>query len=265
MKNFLLVFICLAVSASAFSQKDPDEITTKSARPLARLDQADRLMVDVFTDIWMNKPGDSMMSIKTINMGSNTYFFRDIPIGRSNFSFAVGAGISCHNQYSDAAPVRETVADSTSPWNYVFTGKTTFAKIPSDINGNEIKIKNNKLTVAYIDIPVEFRFRTRNEGQKFKAALGFKIGYLISSHTKYHGSDIVYDYETQAWALNSDKNNKVKFFKIPNIESYRMGPTFRIGWGWVNLSAYYSLTNLFKKDHGPAMNPLSVGISITPL
>jgi hypothetical protein len=272
MKKVILIALCLIAAIQVFAQKDEDEKKTKKSKPLARLDQADRIMVDVFTDIWMNKPDDSICSIKDINRGANAYYMYDIPIGKSNFSFAMGAGISCHNLYCDAWPVKETAVDSSSAFGYVFTGNTIFQKIPSSIGGVETGYKNNKITAVFIDIPLEFRFRTKNEGQKWKFSLGFKAGYLLSSHVKYRGDDITYNYPSynndtpdKLWSLNSDQTIKSKFYKVPNIESYRMGPTIRVGWGWVNLSAFYSLTTLFKKtEKSYDMYPISVAITITP-
>ncbi len=267
MKKFALILACFLAVTSVFGQKDADEKTnTNKTKPLARLDQADRIMVDIFTDIWMNKPDDSVMSITAINRGANAYFMRDIPIGKSNFSFAIGAGISCHNLYSNALPVRESVVDTSVAFGYVFTGKTIFQKLPETVGTTEVGYKNNKLTSIFIDIPVEFRFRTKNQGQKFKFALGFKAGYMLSSHVKYRGDDLGYNYVGQSWSLNSDETVKWKTYKVPNIETYRMGPTLRIGWGWVNISAYYSLTKLFKKNKSyTEMYPISVGLTITPL
>lgn len=267
MKKVVLIICCLLAVSSVFAQKDTDEKTNKNkTKPLARLDQADRVIVDVFTDIWMNAPGDSVMSISAINRGANAYFMRDIPIGKSNFSFAIGAGISCHNLYSDAWPVRESVADTNSAFGYVFTGRTAFQKLPDLVGATDVSYKNNKLTRVFIDVPIEFRFRTKNDGQKFKFALGIKAGYLLSSHTKYRGDDIIYNYQTSTWGLNSEETVKSKFYKVPNLEVYRIAPTLRVGWGWVNVSASYSLTNLFKKNKSDYdMYPISIGLSITPL
>jgi hypothetical protein len=267
MKRIILMAFCVLTFVQAFSQEDTDEKKKPRTSPLARLEQADRIMVDVFTDIWMNAPDDSVMSISAINRGASAYVLRDFPIGQSNFSFAVGLGISCHNLYSDAWPVRETVKDSSNiPYGYSFTGKTVFAKLPDTASGLEVGYKNNKMTNVYLDLPIEFRFRTKNEGQKFKFALGFKIGYLLSSHTKYRGDDLLWDYADHTWSMNSSEMIKSKMYKVPNLEFYRMGPTIRIGWGWVNISAYYSLTKLFKKNsfNGPEMYPISVGLTITP-
>ena len=42
-----------------------------------------------------------------------------------------------------------------------------------------------------------------------------------------------------------------------------MDATARIGWGWVNVFATYSLTTLFKTDRGPELYPFSVGLTIS--
>jgi hypothetical protein len=267
MKKFALLLGCILAVSTVFGQKDADEKTnTNKSKPLARLDQADRIMVDVFTDIWMNTPADSVMSTRAINQGSNVYVMRDFPLGKSNFSFAIGAGIGCHNLYSNALTVRESTLDSTNAFGYTFTGKTIFQKIPGTVGTTEVGYKNNKLTTIFLDIPIEFRFRTKDQGQKFKFALGFKAGYLLSSHTKYRGDDLGYNYVGQSWSLNSEETVKWKSYKVPNIEVYRMGPTLRVGWGWVNVSCYYSLTHLFKKNKSDYdMYPISVGLTITPI
>jgi hypothetical protein len=271
MKKVTLIICCLLAVSSVFAQKDTDEKTNKNkTKPLARLDQADRVIVDIFTDIWMNAPDDSVMSISAINRGANAYFMRDIPIGKSNFSFAIGAGISCHNLYSDAWPVRESVIDTNTALGYVFTQRTAFQKLPDFVGATDVSYKNNKLTRVFIDVPIEFRFRTKNDGQKFKFALGIKAGYMLSSHTKYHGDDILYNYATTttpaSWIYNSEESVKIKSYKVPNLEVYRIAPTLRVGWGWVNITASYSLTHLFKKGKSDYdMYPISVGLSITPL
>jgi hypothetical protein len=269
MKKALLTALCLLTILPLFAQEDIDERKPPKTAPLARLEQADRILVDIFTDIWMNTPGDSVMSLQAIQRGANINVLRDFPLGESNFSFAVGLGVSCHNLYSNAWPVRESVQDTNSALGYVFTGKTVFQKLPDSaqtFSGSmmDVDYKNNKLALVYIDLPLEFRFRTKNQGQKFKVALGFKVGYLLSSHTKYRGDDVSLNYINNSWGLVSEETVKTKTYKVPNLESYRMGPTLRIGWGWVNVSAYYSLTKLFKKGKGYEMYPISVGLTITP-
>jgi hypothetical protein len=56
----------------------------------------------------------------------------------------------------------------------------------------------------------------------------------------------------------------VKFKDVPNIEKLRYGVTARVGWKFINLMGFYSLTDLFTKDKGPEIYPISIGISLMP-
>jgi hypothetical protein len=47
-----------------------------------------------------------------------------------------------------------------------------------------------------------------------------------------------------------------------NLEPYRLAASVRLGWNSLNLFAEYSLTDLFKKDRGPELTPVNIGITI---
>lgn len=189
------------------------------------------IKIDVFSDIWMDIPDD--IDVKTINRGADIYGMYNFPIKKSNFSFAVGFGLGIHNMYSN------TIAG-------VINDSTIFGEIPDSIS-----YKKSKISVTYFDVPIEFRFKTKS---KITIAPGFKAGYLINKHSKYKGKYLT--------GTNADVIQKTT--DVRNLETLRFGPTLRIGYGWFNLSAYYSLSKLFMKDKGPEMYPLSVGITLTP-
>ncbi len=194
--------------------------------------------INIFTDIWQNKP-DSM-NIKTLNRGINIFGMYNIPIKESNFSLAVGMEICTHNLYSDSRPDIDS------------SGNTFFTKISKIAVNDKDNYKKNKLTVSFFDIPVELRLKTKNE---FRFAVGFKAGIKLNEHTKYKGDDYI-----------NGKDDEIKFkeYNISNLETYRYCITGRIGYKWLNLTACYSLSKLFKKDKGPDMYPISVGISLIP-
>jgi hypothetical protein len=248
MKKILLVVLVslMVYSAAAQDKKDVKKGT------FGKLTQADRIVFDIFSDIWMNAPGDSM-TIKKVNRGANFYIMKEFPFGRSNFSFALGLGVGCQNLYSNATPVKSFIDTSGTK---IYDGKTVFTKIPSfspDLK-QEINFKNNKFTQIYLDIPLEFRYRMKNNA--FKFYLGGKIGLMLSNHTKYNGDDYSENYPTG--------NIRIKEYKIPNVNKYRYGLTVRVGWKWIQAYGYYSLSKLFKKDLGPEMYPISVGLTISP-
>jgi hypothetical protein len=125
-------------------------------------------------------------------------------------------------------------------------GETTFIKIPDSIS-----YKKSKLVITYLDIPIEFRVKTKS---KFRAAIGFKVGYLLNVHSKYKGDNF----------LGNNDKVKQKSTNVKYLELFRYGPTVRIGYRWFNITTYYSLSYLFKAGRGPDMYPISVGISLMP-
>ncbi|MFW5974790.1 MAG: hypothetical protein ACOCQ6_01140, partial [Bacteroidota bacterium] len=55
---------------------------------------------------------------------------------------------------------------------------------------------------------------------------------------------------------------KIKEKDLDNTNSLRYGPTIRLGYKWIDLFAYYSLTPAFEENKGPEMYPVSIGISV---
>jgi len=238
MKKIILISMLILSCFSIIAQEIIPEGFSSNDNP--KKGKGDRLMWGVFTDMWQEAP-DSI-GIKSMNQGISFHSMLDYPISQK-FSFAFGIGLSSHNLYSSSIPSSEL--DSTSK----LTGKTVFYKIPDSIG-----FQKNKLNVTYVDIPVEFRFRgAGNEG--LKIALGFKAGVMLSNHTKYKGD---------AYLGSNKIEIKEKQLGNQNILNYRYGVTGRIGYKWINAHVFYSMTNLFKKDKGPDMYPVSVGLMFTP-
>ncbi len=192
---------------------------------------SDALVISLNTDIWQKVP-DSIAA-RGINQGVSAAGMYNIRMGQGNFSFAFGLGISSHNFYSDG-----------------ILGLDTTGKI-SQFTPTSISYKINKLSLTYFDIPVEFRFKTSS---KFRIAVGFKFGFTMDVHTKYKGTDL----------SDGEGSVLVKEKKIANIEPMSYALTARIGYKWAILNASYSLNSIFKKDVGPQMYPISVGITVIP-
>ncbi len=188
--------------------------------------------VGMFTDIWMNTPAG--MKTRTINQGINVFGSYNMPFGKSNFSFAIGLGITIHNLY----------------WNYYFKERTDsvqFSKVPSNVS-----YKRSKLTLPYLELPLEFRFKSKS---RFAASVGFKLGYMIYGHTKWVGQDYI-------WGTGNTL--KASFKDVSALEKFAYGPTVRVGYKWFHLNAYYSLTNIFNKGNGIDIYPISVGFVLLP-
>ncbi|OPZ99595.1 MAG: hypothetical protein BWY70_00928 [Bacteroidetes bacterium ADurb.Bin408] len=245
MKKILLTFSVLLFSIITFAQTEPDTTVTDFSRGKRdKLKREDFVVSELFCDFWQNLPTQpDVMKSKTLNRGYNAYAMYDNPLGKSNISLAFGVGITINNLYSNAMPFE--VLDSTGN----VTGKTEFLNIPDNI-----KYKNNKMTLFYVDVPFEIRIRTKNAGDNFKFNIGVKAGYMLQSHTKYEGDR----FDNIAGKI------KYKEYNIPNIEKLKYGVTARIGYGKYNVSVYYSLSKLFTAAKGPEMYPISVGIALTP-
>lgn len=189
--------------------------------------------VGLFTDIMMKMP--SGIKARTINQGVNVFGTYNVPFGKSNFSFAIGLGLTAHNIYGNFFV--NSASDSTS-----------LIRIP-----DSVKYKRSKINLVYLEIPLEFRFKSNS---KVSVGLGFKGGFLIGSSTKYVGDG---GFETTNYTLNATGKQRVKFWGIKNLEQFTYGPTLRIGYKWFNVTGYYMLSSLFTKNRGPEMYPISVG------
>lgn len=222
MKRILALTLSLLLIVPVFSQEEEPPKSTKKKFNFG---------IDLFSDIWQDTPEN--LELKTVNKGASIFGMYNYQFGKSNFSFAFGVGIGSHNLYNNSF-VNE------------LNDSTFFTKIPDSID-----YKKNKVSLTYLDVPFEFRLKTKG---KFRMALGFKAGMLINKHTKYKGDD----------PMGGSGETILKSTRVKSLESFRYGPTFRIGYKWFNVMAYYQLSNLFKPDKGPEMAPISVGISLMP-
>jgi hypothetical protein len=186
--------------------------------------------IGMFTDIYMNVP--SGIKTRTINQGFQGYITYRVPFGKSNFGFAVGLGIAVHNMYGNFQV--KSYSDSI-----------VLKKI-------DTSYKRSKLTMPYLELPVEFNFATK---YKFSMGLGFKVGYMLPAHTKYVGDDYIYKTTDQL---------RVKFRNIQNLDRFEYGPTLRIGYKWFHLFGYYQLSSIFERGKGPDVYPITLGFLLRP-
>ena len=221
MKNIqvLLVFVLLIT----FSANINAQMISESAKKKVTVG------ADVFTDIWMNVPSD--ISTRTINQGANVFIMYNLALSEKVTTFAVGLGFSNHNMYGDFT-IEDIKADPI-----------VFVPIPSNV-----VYQRSKMAYTSLDLPVELKFRFDND---VKIGLGFKLGWIIDSKTKYVG-DI------------DGTEHKIKDIKIENMQTFNYGATFRIGYKFFNLFANYQISKVFEDGKGPDIYPISVGITITP-
>ena len=188
--------------------------------------------LDVFSDIWQDEP--STIDLKTLHPGVNLFGSYNFMFGESNVSFSPGIGLGVHNMFTDT-------------WLRVSNDSAYFEAFPDTLNH-----KKYKMTTTYFDIPFELRFKSKSE---FRIAVGFKFGFLMKAQTKYKGHNYIEGTSDQVI---------IKTGKFNFVEKNRYGFTGRIGYKWLNLWAYYQLSTLFEEGKGPAMYPISIGITVIP-
>lgn len=229
MRYFITLTVACLIAIAASAQK-PEKLTLKKVNS----------GMDVFTDIWQGMP-DSVKS-RTINQGISIYAMYSFPMAKSsNLSFAIGGGITSHNLYLKG--IVKTV-------DILTVNQTVFAPAKTSAN-KSVSYDKSKLNLTYLDIPLELRYKNK---QEFRVSVGFKVGFLLSDHTKYKGNSLD----------GSGIKVKEKSADIKYIENTRYGVTALAGYKWINMTFFYSLSKVFTTDRGPEVYPISIGISLRP-
>ena len=223
-----------------------------SAQVKKRITSAkDRLVIELaMMNAFIKKDGVTVpndFKLQGFNRGINVYFMYDILLGKKSkprhFSIAPGIGVGSENYYFKKYGMswhRDTI--------------TRFYAL-----GDSISSKKSKLNMTYIDIPIEFRYRSapnKKTGMSWKIAVGFKLGFLVGSKWKYKGED---PYK------NDGEQITFKDIKVANMSKFRYGPTIRGGYGPLSLFCYYSIGSAFATNKGPKFNPIVFGLSINGL
>jgi len=229
-----MLALALAFMSTAHAQDETPAPAKKVIKP-----SRDFVMFQLTYENWYNSP-DSV-KIGGIGRGFNAYLCYDFPIAKSNFSFAAGLGVGTSNIYFD----NQLLDINTT------SGVAAFRNVDS---GGVNVYKKSKLTTAYLEAPFEFRFfgdkYNRNRG--VKVAIGARVGMLINAHTKNKNS--------LSGSLVTEKVSSRDFF-----QTWRIAPTFRIGWGNFSLYGSMNITQLFNSGQGPEVYPYSIGICVTGL
>lgn len=245
MKKILsLLVLTLFLSILSHAQDSGTEaarkakISAEKARKIMNKRQ-DRIVVNFNFDNWIHQQSNGFAT-KWYSRGMDIYFTYDMPIKKSFVSFAPGIGYSTSNIYSNSDLREDSLGAHLEPFsNYTANFKKT------------------KISLGYIDIPLELRFRSKPliDDFRFKVAIGFKFGIKVDGFTKDKRNDLSAD--------GTYKKYIEKGYK--DLNQWRMGPTLRVGFGPVSITAYYGVLGIFKKDRGPKVTPFSVGLSINGL
>ncbi len=227
----VLAFLSITTFAQdATSPSSPSSSASNSA--LQKIAASDDLFIMSFTsDNWMNLP--STIESKPLRSHGFSFMFMNEKMNKAgNFGLGYGLGFTSQNVHTDGVLVYDDA-----------TMKTHFEKVPDSLD-----LETNKLSLNFLDVALELRLRTaeNSKGNRWKFSAGVRGSYLLQSHTKY-----------------DDINGRVKLYNTIGLNPFQAGVTGRLGYGNVAASVYYSLIEVFKKDKGPELTPLSIGITFT--
>lgn len=246
MYKIVLGFSLFFVSA-AFAQDST--ISFNPISPANKINLKDRpgdhLMFQLASDHWTNMP-DSIKSHQSgFSKGFNAYIMFDKPFKTNpKLSVGIGVGISTSNISFKKMSVDIKAASTTLPF----------------INLDSINhYKRYKLSIGYLEVPVELRFSSKplENKKSFKFALGAKAGTLINVHTKAKDLE---DKNNRVLNTYTLKENNKRFFN-----STRISGTARIGYGIFSIFGSYQLGNVLKDIAGPPIKAYQVGLTISGL
>ncbi len=240
MKKIVFAFIAFTAVTTVCAQNKKS--TSKADVTNAA---GDHFMLQLSSDSWIGAPDSIKSRNKGLSRGLNVYVMLNKPLKNNpQFSAAFGVGVSTSHMYFK---------------NYNIDVKSTAAKLPFISLDSTDRFKKYKLSTAYLEIPVEFRYVSNPEksNKSFKFAIGVKIGTLLNVHTK--GKTLQNKSGNNINAYTEKETNK-RFFN-----STRVAGTARIGIGNFSLFGSYQFTNLLKSGVGPDLKPLQIGLCISGL
>ncbi len=239
MKKIVLVFVAFAAVFSVSAQD-------KKANSSDILNRAgDHIMLQLGSDIWTGAPDSITSHKKGLSRVANIYIMKDKVFKTDKrFSVAFGVGVSSSNVYFKTYNV-DIVSTAT--------------KLPFTNLDSSNRFKKYKLTTAFLEVPLEFRFTKdpENAAKSIKGALGVKVGTMLNAHTK--GKTLQ---NKNGGTVNNyiQKQSDKRFFN-----STRLSVTGRIGYGNFSIFASYQINNLLKDGVGPDIKPMQVGICLSGL
>ncbi|MCF8331646.1 MAG: PorT family protein [Bacteroidales bacterium] len=225
MKSLKVILIALSILSllGSLNAQDIEIASEEEDDKEQSMSKKGRFMIGMGNDIWMDAPGN--VNIRNYNPSFVFSFMFDSQLGKSPLTFGAGLGLQSNNLYSDGFIFENQVQH-----------KTAFNPIPDSLNYDK-----NKISTTYLELPVELRLRLGKE-KEMTISAGFKVGYLINSHTKYKGENYLETPQTQ-----NDKV-KIKEHNISDLNKLRYTATGRIGYKSFSLFAHYNLTPLFEED-----------------
>lgn len=229
--KFYLSFLLFFTVSLIFSQ---EKTLVPLPAPMIAVDslyREDQFYFGITYNSLFNKA--SGVSQNKFSSGFSLGFLRDMPVNKSRtVALATGFGFS-YNKCSQNLYLSKT------------NQEIEYSVIPSGQDYDK-----NKLDQLYLDIPLEFRWRTSTpESHKFwRVYSGFKFSYVLWDRYTY------VDKETNFHISNNEDLNKLQ-----------IGTYIAFGYNTWNFYAYYGLTPFFKSsakidNNVVGLNTLNLGL-----
>ena len=163
-----------------------------------------------------------------------------------------------------------------SIYNYRFTDSYTVMQDSSYFSGlynRGINVRKSKIVTNYIMIPLLFEIQDNNASpltkHRWHVNIGAIFGMRVHTHQKTYFDEHNKEYnlvnpvtgEIDAIAT-SPSYAKSKVHDDFYIRPFKVDASLRVGWGWINLYANLSLTEMFSKNKGPKLYPFNIGIML---
>ncbi|MDO7173392.1 porin family protein [Mariniflexile sp. AS56] len=208
MKSLYTILCSLVCVTVGYSQTDS----------ISKVDEhykEDQFYIGITYNLLGNKPTD--LSQSGFSSGLHFGIVKDMPLNEArNVALGIGLGYSL-NSFNQNLLIDK---DASGTVTYaVLDDGSTYSK--------------NKYTNQLLELPIEFRWRTStpSEYNFWRIYAGFKVGYLVSSTTKYKG-DLGY----------------LKHRNISDFNKLQYGVTLSAGYNTWNLYIYYGLNPIFSND-----------------
>jgi hypothetical protein len=106
------------------------------------------------------------------------------------------------------------------------------------------------MTYINCNIPLEFRYRHKNG---FKFTVGVRLGLVAEISQRFKGKNYEDNY----------RDENFKHFFTAGRQKVNFDVYMRCGWKFVAVYYSYQVNRLFNEGKGPAVNPMSLGISLS--
>jgi hypothetical protein len=239
MKKFLSLSVCTLFALAVFAQDTASAPKKKNTIDMSNRAN-DHLLLQLGYTKWAGIP-DTINS-SGFSKSFNVYFMFDFPFKTNpKLSMAFGPGIASDHILFSKTYVG--IKDNTSSIRFTNQADTNH-------------FKKTKLATVYLEAPIELRFSADPlTGKGVKAAIGVKIGTLLTAHTRNS------KFENKASSIINDfvmKESSKRF-----LNKTRISITGRIGYGHISLYGSYTLTPLFRDGLGPVVKPFSIGLTLS--